>query len=228
MKNVNWNGATYKDWVGLSAAPVFWIASLVCFALGLSFKEGTGVLVPGTAVDMIVFFSIGLGFANTAIQIVGNDTDREELGMPLVLMWGASYMLGIGSNVNFLYGVIGLNNAILQFLVCWGLGVMIEVAPERLLVKFLRSIGVLKSTVPAKPTVQQNQRQANPITEYEQKAQFRQNDVHNQQRPQNQPQVRPQPQQRPQAEPTYHAVRMQAQNQDTPPFLANRQNGERQ
>jgi hypothetical protein len=146
MKNVNWNSAGYKDWVGLSAAPVFWIASLVCFVLGLSFRSGTGYLIPGTQLDWIILFSVGLGFANTAIQIVGNDTDREELGMALVLMWGASYMLGIGSNINFLYGVIGLSNGILQFLVCWGLGIMIEVAPERLLVKFLRSVGVLKPT----------------------------------------------------------------------------------
>jgi len=145
MNRVNWNGANYKDWVGLSAAPVFWVASLTCFVLGLAFKDGTGILIPGTSLDVIVFFSIGLGFANTAIQIVGNDTDKEDMGMALYLMWGASYLLGIGSNVNFLYGVIGLTSGVLQFMVCWGLGIMIEVAPERLLVKFLRAVGILKS-----------------------------------------------------------------------------------
>ena len=63
-------------------------------------------------------------------------------------------MLGIGSNVNFLYGAIGLSNWFLQFLVCAGLGVMIEVAPERLLVKFLRSVGILQT---AKSRLQSNQ-----------------------------------------------------------------------
>ena len=142
MKRVNWNNATYKDWIGLSAAPVFWLASLICFVLGLAFKNETGILLPGSSIDITVLFSIALGFANTAIQIVGNDTDKEDLGLALFLMWGASYMLGIGSNVNFLYSVIGLNSPVLQFLVCWGLGVMIEVAPERLLVKFLHSGGI--------------------------------------------------------------------------------------
>ena len=146
MNRIGWEKANYKDWVGVSAAPVFWVASLVCFVLGLSFKSGTGILIPGTNLDLIILFSIGLGFANTAIQIVGNDTDKDDLGLALWMMWIASYMLGIGSNVNFLYSVIGLNNLLLQFLVCWGLGVMIEVAPERLLVKFLRSVGILKST----------------------------------------------------------------------------------
>lgn len=146
MNKINWSGANYKDWVGVSAAPVFWVASLVCFVLGLSFKSGTGILIPGTNLDLIILFSIGLGFANTAIQIVGNDTDKDDLGMALWLMWGASYMLGIGSNVNFLYTVIELNNLLLQFLVCWGLGIMIEVAPERLLVKFLRAVGILKTS----------------------------------------------------------------------------------
>lgn len=144
-KVIAWERASYKDYIGVSAAPVFWVASLVCFVLGLSFKSGTGIYIPGTTLDIMIVFSIALGFANTAIQIVGNDTDREDLGMALFLMWGASYMLGIGSNVNFLYSVIGLNHPLLQFLVCWGLGIMIEVAPERLLVKFLRAIGILDS-----------------------------------------------------------------------------------
>lgn len=159
MRRINWEGAGYKDWVGLSAAPVFWIASLICFVLGLAFK-GDGVYVPGIPFDLSILFSLGLGFANTAVQIVGNDTDRDELGMALLLMWVGSYMLGIGSNVNFLYQKIGLDSPILQFLVCWGLGVMIEVAPERLLVKFLRAIGVL-----GKPQVQQTNRIQSNLTQ---------------------------------------------------------------
>ena len=143
MNKPNFNKVSYKEWIGISAAPVFWIASLICFIFGLAFKQGTGILVPGTNVDILIFFSIGLGLANTAIQIVGNDSSKEELGIPLWLMWIASYFLGIGSNVNFLNGVIQLENQLLQFMVCWGLGVMVEVAPERLLVRFLRAAGVM-------------------------------------------------------------------------------------
>lgn len=143
MKRLNFSNASYKDWIGLSAAPIFWLASLICFVLGLSFKTGTGIYFPGTSYDITILFSLALGFANTAIQIVGNDTDKEDLGIALLLMWGASYMLGIGSNVNFLNSIIGLSNGFLQFLVCWGLGIMIEVAPERLLVRWLRSVGIL-------------------------------------------------------------------------------------
>ena len=156
MKNVNWYDANYKDWVGVSAAPVFWVASLVCFVFGLSFKQGTGIVIPGTTMDLAILFSIGLGLANTAIQIVGNDTEKEDLGMALFLMWGASYALGIGSNVNFLYSIIGLTHPFLQFMVCWGLGIMIEVAPERLLVRWLRGVGILKSSNSAQKPQQSN------------------------------------------------------------------------
>lgn len=142
-RRICWDGASYKEWIGLLAAPVFWVASLVCFVLGLAFKQDTGIFISGISVDLTLLFSIGLGFANTAIQIVGNDTDKEDMGISLWLMWIASYMLGIGSNVNFLNQRVGLDSPILQGLVCWGLGVMIEVAPERLLVKFLRAIGIL-------------------------------------------------------------------------------------
>lgn len=217
MNKVNWTGANYKDWVGVSAAPVFWVASLVCFVLGLSFKSGTGILIPGTNLDLIILFSIGLGFANTAIQIVGNDTDKDDLGMALWLMWGASYMLGIGSNVNFLYTVIGLNNLLLQFLVCWGLGIMIEVAPERLLVKFLRSVGILKTNKslrreenqPSRSPSQSNspryepQRQeqrGNPV--YQEQAKSRFPEELKKQRPHLVPSKEP----RGDYEPTYHPV----------------------
>ena len=159
-RRLNWEGATYKEWIGLAAAPVFWIASLVCFVLGLAFRQDSGIFIHGIGIDMTMLFSVGLGFANTAIQIVGNDTDRSDMGMALWLMWIGSYMLGIGSNINFLNQRIGLDTQILQFLVVWGLGVMIEVAPERLLVKFLRAIGVLGGNRPEiQPAQANNSRQ---------------------------------------------------------------------
>lgn len=208
MKRINWDGANYKDWIGLSAAPVFWFASLLCFVMGLAFKTGTGIIIPGTTFDIAILFSFALGFANTSLQIVGNDTDKDELGMALLLMWGASYMLGIGSNVNFLYSVIGLSNPLLQFLVCWGLGMMIEVAPERLLVKFLRSIGVL-----GKGKVQQTNR----VSQQNYQSQ-------NTQSYQPQHQERPREQQIPREQ--RHEQMRRAQQQNIPPFLLN-QNSKR-
>jgi len=161
-RQINLDGASYKEWISLPAAFVFWVASLICFVFGLAFKTDGGIYLPGISVNLELLFSLGLGFANTAIQIVGNDTDREDLGIALWLMWIASYMLGIGSNVNFLYQKIGLDSAILQFMVCWGLGVMIEVAPERLLVKFLRAIGIMGT--PKQPTPKPAQSMPQPQT----------------------------------------------------------------
>lgn len=159
MKRINFDSVGYKDWIGLAASPVFWIASLICFVLGLSFKTTDySVMIPGTSISLVLLFSIGIGFANTAIQIVGNDTDKEDLGMALVLMWGASYLIGIGSNVNFLYSVIALSNPLLQAMVCYGLGIMIEVAPERLLVKFLRAAGIISDKGAKKREYQEPQR----------------------------------------------------------------------
>lgn len=216
-RQINLEGASYKEWISLPAAFVFWVASLICFIFGLAFKTGTGIYLPGIPVNLELLFSLGLGFANTAIQIVGNDTDREDLGIALWLMWIASYMLGIGSNVNFLYQKIGLDSQILQFMVCWGLGIMIEVAPERLLVKFLRAIGVL-----GKPQQIQTNRVPNNVTQSQPSTQTREQ-RHEQMRVQGhkgQPKNET-PMQYFQPEPIYHPVghNEQRQSVDLPPFL---------
>lgn len=130
---------TYKEWLGLPAAAVFWIVSIFCFVLGLAFENQTGYIIPGIGLDMAVLISFGLGIANTIVQIIGNDHTKEELGLVLFLGWIASYMLGIGSNVNYLYSLIAIANPLLKFLICAGLGIMVEVLPERLIVRFLRA-----------------------------------------------------------------------------------------
>jgi len=223
MNRVNWDGASYKEWIGLLASPVFWIASIVCFIFGLNFSQGSGIYIPGTNTDILIFFSFGLGLANTAIQIVGNDSTKEELGMPLFLMWIASYMLGVGSNVNYLYVVIGLSNPFLQFLVCGGLGVMIEVAPERLLVRFLRSVGILGKVKTQYNTPKtypsQNQHQGNETRKVSPPQPT--HDVY--------PRQMPKPRQEPRynntesrPETTYHPVSLR-EPQDIPPFLRERE-----
>lgn len=221
-RNINLDGASYKEWISLPAAFIFWIASLICFIFGLAFKTDVGIYLPGIPINLTLLFSLGLGFANTAIQIVGNDTDKEDLGMALWLMWIASYMLGIGSNVNFLYQKIGLSNIFLQFLVCWGLGVMIEVAPERLLVKFLRAIGVLGDVKSIQP---QTNRLPNNLTQYQTQPQNRGGQDRNQRHEEMRRQSQSQNRQR--VEPTYHPVganAMTSDREDYPAFLATLQN----
>jgi len=142
---------SYKEWLGIPAAFIFWIASIFCFVLGLAFKSSTGFVIPGVG-DVALLFSFGLGIANTIVQIIGNDYSKEELGMVLFLGWIGSYMLGIGSNVNYLYSIIDISNIFLKFMVCFGLGTMIEVVPERLVVRFLRKARLMSSKPTPQPT----------------------------------------------------------------------------
>lgn len=128
---------TYKEWVGLPAAGIFWVASIICFVYGLAFQNQSGIALFG--VDLAILFSFGLAIANTSVQIIGNDDTKDELGLVLFACWIASYMLGIGSNVNYLYSIIIISNWFLKLLICVGLGTMIEAVPERLVVRFIRA-----------------------------------------------------------------------------------------
>lgn len=127
-----------KDKLGLVPALVFWIVSILCFVFGLAFENPTGISIGGMDLSLVIAFSLGL--ANTIIQIVGNDSSKDDMGTVMWLGWIASYMFGIGSNVNFLYTTINLSVPVLKILVCVGLGAMIEIMPERLFVTFLKSL----------------------------------------------------------------------------------------
>lgn len=129
-----------KSVFGLLSAVIFWAVSLLCFVYGLAFENPTGYKVLGIEISILIAF--GLGIANTFVQIVGNDQNPSKMGMVLFLGWVASYMFGIGSNVNTLYQVLGISNSFVKFLVCGGLGTMIEVLPEWLIVNYLKSVTV--------------------------------------------------------------------------------------
>lgn len=74
----------------------------------------------------------------TIIQFVGNDLDNHE-DWVFTLLWIFSYMVGIGASTWSLYGWITIGNEPLHWIVAAGLGGTAEVAPERLIVMFLRS-----------------------------------------------------------------------------------------
>jgi len=122
--------------LALVPALVFWVVSALCFVFGLSFQNPIGVLIWGWDVSM--WIAIGLAIANTIIQIIGNDQD--DMSTVLFVGWMASYVLGIGSNVNALLGVLHIESVFLEWAICVALGAMIEVLPEKLLVIFLKSI----------------------------------------------------------------------------------------
>lgn len=135
----------YKWWhdnkpkFALLPALLFWLVSGLFFIIGLSF-ENPMVLY---GVDFSTPIAIALALSITIIQVIGNDQD-ENTGFIMKIGWYASYVLGIGTNVNGLLMVFNIPNEILEWSIALSLGTMIEVLPERLLVTFLKST---KSTV---------------------------------------------------------------------------------
>ena len=228
------NNVTYKEWLGLPAAFIFWVVSIFCFVLGLAFKSQTGFVIPVIG-DVAVLFSFGLGIANTIVQIIGNDHTKEELGMVLFLGWMGSYMLGIGSNVNYLYDLIAIQHPFLQFLVCFGLGTMVEVIPERLVVRFLRKARIISNFNAPQNRQTQNKpdvKQSQPIQQLQRSQQQRQNNgipqiYEDKALPKIRPQPKPIPAEMPvydvsknsqrQQYPTYHPVDIQGV--DLPEFM---------
>lgn len=128
-----------KNKMKLSLAPavIFWLASMLFFITGLQFKgnlnfAGIGLQMP---------IAIGLSLGITIIQIIGNEIEgTTDMNLPLKLGWFASYALGIGTNIQGLMTILELGNSILEWTVAISLGVMIEILPEYLFVKFLHSL----------------------------------------------------------------------------------------
>lgn len=129
-----------KHRLALLPALLFWVVSMICFVFGLSFNTATKILFYG--VDFSLVIAISLSLSNTFVQIVGNDQDTDKMDVLFKFGWWASYLLGIGSNVSTLSNVIGIPNIFLRYMVCIGLGTIIEVMPERLFVQFLRSVRI--------------------------------------------------------------------------------------
>lgn len=111
-------------------AVIFWIASMAFFVLGFSFDDQTGAMW---------WIALGLSIANTVIQIMGNDSTYDEMGLILTIGWIASYILGIASNVVSLLFVLNLPQYF-EYAIAGSLGTMIEILPERMFVIAWRSI----------------------------------------------------------------------------------------
>lgn len=127
-----------KMWLAPIAALIMWAVSVLCFVFGLSFKNPMGVLVGNTDISILIAFALSV--ANTIIQLIGNGQDFEKMDGVFRIGWYSSYVLGIASNVNALIGILGINNAVLEWAVALSLGSMIEIMPEKLIVVWLRTM----------------------------------------------------------------------------------------
>ena len=123
-----------KPLLALAPVIIFWVTSVIFFIVGLSFKNP--IVLFGT--DLTSYIAISLSLANTAIQIIGNDT--EDLDLQLKVIWLASYVLGIGTNIYGLLQVLSIQNPFIEWSVAISLGSIIEISPEKLFVQFLRGL----------------------------------------------------------------------------------------
>lgn len=130
-----WNENKLK--LSLVPAATFWVVSMLCFVVGLSFKNPIGFMI--WKWDVSVWIAFALSIANTIIQVIGNGQGRAKMGNVMFTGWISSYILGISSNVNTLLGILHIDNDALEWAVAVSLGWMIEVMPERLLVTFIES-----------------------------------------------------------------------------------------
>lgn len=124
-----------KPLMALIPAVVFWLVSMIFFVVGLKFSNPIFIL----GWDASMAISISLTISNTIIQIIGNEQEAEGMGVALWFGWIASYVLGIGTNIVGLLSILAIENTNLEWGIAFGLGTIIEVLPERLLVLFLKT-----------------------------------------------------------------------------------------
>lgn len=128
-----WN--TNKMKIAPFAALIMWAISVLCFVFGLSFNSP--LIAFGK--DIGVYLAFALSVANTIIQLIGNGQKFEKDDWVFQVIWIASYALGISSNTNTLMQTIGIDNRFLEWVIALSLGSMIEIAPEKLIILWLRS-----------------------------------------------------------------------------------------
>lgn len=122
-----------KNYLSLIPAIVFLAVSMVFFIVGLRFENP--VMLFGY--DMSTLIAVSLSVSNTIIQIIGNEREKEGMGLALHAGWLGSYLLGIGTNIYGILQIITMQNSYLELIVAVSLGSMIEVLPEKLFVQFL-------------------------------------------------------------------------------------------
>ena len=150
-----------KMWLAPFAALIMWTVSMFCFIFGLSFKNPTGVVIG--KLDAAMWVAIFLSVANTIIQLIGNGKKVEEMDFVFKVGWYSSYALGISSNVNFLLGILGMNNPFLEWIVSISLGAMVEIMPEKLVVMWLKSLNSKPNNQTQKYIPQHKPNNPNPM-----------------------------------------------------------------
>lgn len=147
-----------KMFLSLIPALIFWGVSMVFFVVGLKF--GQSLIIFGFDVAQII--SISLAISITVVQIIGNDTGWSEADLPLRIGWLGSYMLGIGTNVVGILSILSIESKNMEFVIALGLGTMIEVMPERLLVKFFQGLNEIKKTTKTSANIRSNPKPNRP------------------------------------------------------------------
>jgi hypothetical protein len=85
--------------------------------------------------------ALALALCNTVIQLIGNGKTFTEDDWVFGGIWLASYVLGISTNAYALLQILGINNMYLEWMVSLSLGTIIEIAPEKLIIIWLKSVG---------------------------------------------------------------------------------------
>lgn len=194
----------YSEWKKikklLSLVPmiVFWLASMVFFVVGMSFDNPMIIFRR----DVSMAIAVGLALSITAIQVIGNDND--DMDSTTRVIWIASYVLGIGTNIYGLSIVLSISNPLLEWVVCTSLGVMIEVSPEKFFVQFLRGLKSVEKKSGGQQPIQNRPRPQQPSPKPIPANQIR--------RPQQPPVPQVSPQMR--GNPVYHPIGFQQEKAD--------------
>lgn len=131
-----WN--KYKMWLAPFASLFLWGISVIAFVWGLSFKNPLVVY----GFDATMYIAFGLSVCNTIIQLIGNGMkiDGNQTDNVFFWIWVASYALGISSNTNTLLQILSIESKVLEWIIALALGAIIEIAPEKMILMWLKSI----------------------------------------------------------------------------------------
>lgn len=133
-----WEANKHK--LAILPAVIFFAVSMLFFMVGLKFNKP--FIVFGQNITQLI--AIGLTLANTVVQLLGNDAeDRGKMTLPLLLGWYGSYALGIGTNIAGILDLLDVGSLGLNWLIAVGLGTMIEVLPERLILITLKGSDIV-------------------------------------------------------------------------------------
>lgn len=124
-QNINWHKAKLST--SIIAAIGLMVISAISFNSGLNFGGDWGWLI-----------TIALWVSFTIIQFIGNDMENHD-DWVFTALWVFTYMVGIGAGSWAIYSFINIPNEIIRWIAAIGLAGSAEIAPERLIVKFLKS-----------------------------------------------------------------------------------------